>query len=277
MELELYSLVFLCVNLVLTYWETVLQWRRTIKFLQIYLIRAFQNWSVGECHFQTSNFSSSTFQVCKTLLSTDSLGSWVFRAWKCPSQSVIWSWRTIFLANSGQEGKEYWKQKSQETLNLRTKRELWGKKIFLKWDLWRWYHDSIVGHLDDERTLKTLSFGGHGWAGMRISFGWFHSVPYVRNRSSNVNQIGRTKRIIVFIIWILWFPLLWEVRVSAGSVERGQIGKRVHYRYSRQLFQTSWTVSCRTWRPRIRSGPFIMVVNFWSSTRDGGSQVTSHL
>ena len=29
------------------------------------------------------------------------------------------------------------------------------------------YHNSIVSHLGIERTLKALSLGGHGWAGMR--------------------------------------------------------------------------------------------------------------
>ena len=29
------------------------------------------------------------------------------------------------------------------------------------------YHNSIVGHLGADRTLKALSLGGHGWSGMR--------------------------------------------------------------------------------------------------------------
>ena len=29
------------------------------------------------------------------------------------------------------------------------------------------YHNSIVGHLGADRTLKVISLGGHGWAGMR--------------------------------------------------------------------------------------------------------------
>ena len=29
------------------------------------------------------------------------------------------------------------------------------------------YHNSIVGHLGVERTLKAMSLGGHSWAGMR--------------------------------------------------------------------------------------------------------------
>ena len=29
------------------------------------------------------------------------------------------------------------------------------------------YHNSIVGRLGAEHTLKVLSLGGHGWAGMR--------------------------------------------------------------------------------------------------------------
>ena len=30
-------------------------------------------------------------------------------------------------------------------------------------------HNSIVGHLDVERTLKAISLGGHAWVGMRIN------------------------------------------------------------------------------------------------------------
>ena len=29
------------------------------------------------------------------------------------------------------------------------------------------YHNSIVGHLGTELTLKAIPLGGHGWAGMR--------------------------------------------------------------------------------------------------------------
>ena len=37
------------------------------------------------------------------------------------------------------------------------------------------YHNSIVGHLGAERTLKTLSLGGHGWSVMRRDIVWMIS------------------------------------------------------------------------------------------------------
>jgi len=36
-----------------------------------------------------------------------------------------------------------------------------------KCDIFARYQNSIVGHLEVDRTLKALSLGGHVWAGMR--------------------------------------------------------------------------------------------------------------
>ena len=42
-------------------------------------------------------------------------------------------------------------------------------------------HNSIVGHLGADRTLKALSLVMVGLACVRISRVWFRSVPYARN------------------------------------------------------------------------------------------------
>ena len=39
--------------------------------------------------------------------------------------------------------------------------------IFEKHEVLSRYHNSIVGHLGVERTLKAMSLGGHAWVGMR--------------------------------------------------------------------------------------------------------------
>ena len=70
-----------------------LQWRLIIRTSYILRILQFQSCSVGKSCYQSSDFSFCTFRACNTLLPTDLQESSIFRAWKFPRQSVIYSWR----------------------------------------------------------------------------------------------------------------------------------------------------------------------------------------
>ena len=144
---------------------------RITRTWSTYLIRLFQNWCVGESFSQSTDSSSSIFLASKISSQIDSQGSilWFSSNWTNANDICI-------------EMNEEDRSGGEEELDQ------YG--IIERHEVFARYHDSIVGHLGVERTLKAMSLGGHSWAWMCQNVAnWkvgLASVGYARRSSIKV-------------------------------------------------------------------------------------------
>ena len=98
-------------------------------------------------------------------------------------------------------------QKSMNRANLVEDLDQYG--IIERHEVFARYHNSVMGNLGVERTLKVMSFGGHSWAGMRQNVKkWDWRVwDMSEDQVSTITRLGRSSGASSVFSIFSYFPI----------------------------------------------------------------------
>ena len=94
-----------------------------------------------------------------------------------------------------------------------------------KYGIFARFHNSIVGHLGAERTLKAVSLGGHGWSGMRQDIVQMISECPICQKLKFQREPNWEDAVDHHLY------SLDPLTSLSVSVERGRIGRSIHHRH----------------------------------------------
>ena len=157
-------------------------------------ILRFQSWSIGESYFQSSVFSSITSRGVQNVVADGLTRVMSLSSVEISSNRHMFIDTRIFRFggdNDSRKARRQWGGSSRvEDLGEVEKRGIFAIPQFYRpgsGPLWRPYLWEVMA----------------GLVCVETSLGWFPIFLFAKNWSVNVNRIGRTRLIIIFIIWML--------------------------------------------------------------------------